>query len=534
MASRFIDNKEMKSKLFWLASGLTLASLSLPAWGLDDSLSEKGINARILQQQPYNLLGRKISIGQVEIGRPSKFGLDKTASKQKGLSLAGSFYRNQPANPDVNVDGHASMVASVMIGNDKRLRGIAPGAKLYSSAVGSLKKGGQAEECLASQHIARQNSGDVRAINFSFGESLERDSREDAKLDGNALLTQCIDWSARVHDVLYVVAGNQGSGGIPIPTDNYNGITTAYTAKRQGIFTKVDFANLSALPVGIGRSLIKQEINFGMRRGVSLLAPGNKIRVYDLDGKIIEVSGSSFAAPHITASVALLQEAGDHFLYQSKPLWTQDYRRHEVMKAILLNSADKIKDKGDGNLLGMTRTILTKNNRTWLESDAYFETKIPLDIEMGTGHFNVYRAYQQLSAGKWDYQEEVPNMGWNYATIPANSYQDYILKNPLKAGSFVAITLNWDRLVELNDVNNNQQYDLEDKFSDHGLNNLDIYLISLDNSRNRCSSVSEVDSVEHIFCKIPQTGKYKIRVQFSQQVNQENQPYALVWHSVNN
>ncbi len=528
----------MLSKLFWLASTLTLVGLNLPAWtlSLDDSLSEKGINARILQKHPYNLLGRKISIGQVEIGRPGKFGLDKAASKQKDLSLTGSFYRNQPANPNAHVDGHATMVASVMISNDKRLRGIAPAAKLYSSAVGSLKQGGQPEECLTTQHIALQNSGDVRAINFSFGESLERDAREDAKLDGQALLTKCIDWSARVHDVLYVVAGNQGKGGIPIPTDNYNGITIAYTAKRQGIFKKVDFANLSALPIGIGRSLIKQEINFGARRGVSLLAPGNKIKVYDLDGKITEASGTSFAAPHVTASVALLQEAGDRFLYQHKPLWTKDYRRHEVMKAILLNSADKIKDKGDGNLLGMTRTVLTKNNRTWLESDAYFDPKIPLDIQMGTGHFNVYRAYKQLRAGQWNYRWEVPNLGWNYDTIAANSYQDYVLQKPLKAGSFVSITLAWARLVELKDFNHNQQYDLGEKFSDRGLNNLNIYLISLDNhnSRNSCSSISEVDSVEHIFCKIPQTGKYKIRVHFAQQVNEARQSYALAWHSVKN
>jgi hypothetical protein len=64
------------------------------------------------------------------------------------------------------------------------------------------------------------------------------------------VLTQCIDWSARVHDVLYVIAGKPSDGGIH-PTDNYNGITTAYTAQRQGVFSKVDFANLSAAPVGL-------------------------------------------------------------------------------------------------------------------------------------------------------------------------------------------------------------------------------------------------------------------------------------------
>jgi subtilisin family serine protease len=524
----------MNKKIFWLALSSSFFSVIIAAWCLNESISENGINAQILHQSPYNLLGRKIGIGQVEIGRPGKFGLDKTANKQKGVNLAGSFFRNQRAIPNQNVDSHATMVASLMISNDKKLPGIAPQARLYSSAVGSFKKGGQPEECLASQHIALQNGDDVRAINFSFGESLEQDSRKEPKLDGDALLTQCIDWSARVHDVVYVIAGNQGKGGIPIPTDNYNGITTAYTDKRQGVYKKVDFANLSALPLGIGRSLIKREINVGPRRAVSLLAPGSNIRAYDLDGKIQKISGTSFAAPHITASVALLQEAGDRFLYQKRPNWTKDHRRHEVMKAILLNSADKIKDQGDGNLLGMSRTVLSKNNQTWLESDAYSDPKIPLDMQMGTGHLNVYRAYQQLNAGQWSYQQEVPNLGWNYDNIKVNSEQNYVLAKPLKEGSFVSITLAWNRLVELEDTNNNNLYDIGEKFSSKGLNNLDLYLVSLDtNKSEKCVSYSEVDSVEHIFCQVPKAGKYQIKVQFTQQINLENQPYALAWHTIN-
>ena len=503
-----------------------------PAVALDDSVGKNGVNAKRLHQHPHNLLGRKIGIGQVEVGRPIKFGKDKAANTLRVISPRAVFYRDESPKPDKNADDHASMVAEVMIAKDKRLSGIAPEATLFASAIGSLSNGGQPHECLASQHVAQQNSGDIRAINFSFGESLDRDERDDAQLNGKALLTSCIDWSARQHDVLYVVAGNQGRGGIPIPTDNFNGITTAYTMKREGQFSKVDFANLSALPIGIGRSFIRKEINSGERRAVSLLAPGGQISVYNQKGEIEKVSGTSFAAPHITGAVALLQEYGDRQLRSKVPNWSLDSRRHEVMKAVLLNSADKIADLGDGMLLGMERTIRGEKNHTWLDADAYVNPRIPLDIQMGTGQLNVWRAYEQFSAGEAQTEQKVTSLGWDYGTVAANEYQEYELEQPLEAGSHAAITLAWDRLVTLNDFNRNGQYDLGETFRDRGLNNLDVYLLPVgedSNMRNVCSSSSFEDSIEHIFCPIPITGRYKIRVYHRHQFNEPVQAYGLAW-----
>ncbi len=533
----------MVKKLAWMFGGLSALLLITPVLALETtSVGEAGIDAVRLHGHPYNLIGRKIGIGQVEIGRPGQFGLDKAVSGNRAIALAGVFLRNSKALANTNVDPHAQNVASLMISSNKALRGVAPGARLYSAAVGSLKTGGQPEECLSAQHVALQNGGDVRAINFSFGETLARDQRANALLDGNALLTQCIDWSARVHDVLYVIAGNQGSGGIPIPTDNFNGVNVAFTTRRQGIFTKVDVSNLSDAIGRVGSRLNGREVNLGTRRAISLVAPGNNIFLLKPSGRATRVTGTSFAAPHVTATVALLQEFGDRQLRRAakmpapQPLpWSLDSRRHEVMKAVMLNSSDKFQDVGDGLRLGMSRTIIDKQNQDWLASDAYRDPKIPLHAQMGSGALNAFRAYQQFHAGQWNPSAAVPAVGWDYRRVNTSSFQDYVLKQPLQQGSFVAITLAWNRLVELEDTNKNQQYDVGERFRDRGLNNLDLYLVSAESKAPAsiaCSSISEVDSVEHIFCPVANTGKYKIRVQFRQKVNHATQPYALAWWTV--
>ena len=149
----------MRKKLAWLACGLAASVFTAPVQALDESVGETGINARRLHESPYNLLGRKIAIGQVEIGRPGKFGLDKAFSENPLFAVAGVFEGDRPAKANVNVDAHAAMVAMVMIGQDKKFRGVAPEARLYSSAVGSLQKNGQPEECHASQYIAQRNGG---------------------------------------------------------------------------------------------------------------------------------------------------------------------------------------------------------------------------------------------------------------------------------------------------------------------------------------------------------------------------------------
>ncbi|MFQ4135690.1 S8 family serine peptidase [Nodosilinea sp. PGN35] len=526
-------------QLLGLGGIVSLVPLALPVLALTESVGSQGIDARRLHDAPYSLTGDKIAIGQVEIGRPSQFGLDKVASETLPVVVRRVLVLDGWARADEYVDGHAANVASVMISQDKLRTGVAPEALLYSGAVGRLSdRSAQPEECLAAQSVALQNGGDVRAINFSFGEPLGRDPRPNPVLDGNALLTQCIDWSSRTHGALYVIAGNQGSGGIPIPTDNFNGLNIAYSRQVNGEFNKIDFSNLGSEPTVQSRRATAPETNVGPRRSITLVAPGSDIELIDPDGQVRRSSGTSFASPHVVGTIALMQQFVDRQFRSGAANWPLTGRHPMVMKAVLLNSADKIKDNGDGLRLGMSRTLVDDANRSWLESDAYRDPKIPLHSDLGTGHLNAYRAYQQLAPGATGPDQAIPAIGWNFAELEAQpaTVHDYEFAEALQAGSFLSATLAWERVVDLVDANRNGLYDLGEGFNDQGLNNLDVYLMPADEddiANSLWSSVSEVDSVEHIFYQIPETGRYKLRVIYQQRAHSEpTQPYALAWWSV--
>jgi hypothetical protein len=124
-------------------------------------------------------------------------------------------------------------------------------------------------------------------------------------------------------------------------------------------------------------------------------------------------------------------------------------------------------------------------------------------------------------------------IGWDTNIVEADKYQEYVFSDPLVADSFISATLTWDRQVKLNDKNGNGLFDIGEGFTDQGFNKIELYLMrsrDTDISQNIWSSVSQIDNLQHIFIKIPATGKYKLRVVFkSPQTNNLNQRYGLAW-----
>jgi len=249
------------------------------------------------------------------------------------------------------------------------------------------------------------------------------------------------------------------------------------------------------------------------------------------DESISFVNGSSFAAPTVVGTTALLQQYGQQQrnLPTPNPRFDSDSERHQVMKAVILNSADKI-----SGVHGSARTVWDGSDHDWLESTAYSSPTVVLDPEMGAGHLNARRAVEQLTPGEYD-PGPIPKIGWDYHSIGGGgSSNEYVFES--EVGGYIAVTLAWDRQTDHTESCGIGTFCEGDQFFtgtlDDTANNLDLRILpanSNDLADAVAASISDDDTLEHIFFDIP-SGMYKIVVTNSNLSGKgEADNYALAW-----
>jgi hypothetical protein len=428
---------------------ILLVVMAKPIFADDITIGPNGIDSKAT-----GLDGSGIEIGQIEGGRSGKpnYGVppEPSASNTDPRQV---YFRTSVANADESEDEHATIVAGVMIGDGAVgggvHEGVAPEAYLHSAAVG-LYSGEQLSAAvdvffgLTADRLARISGPDhidqnhirrMRAINMSAYRPLTGLPGDNN--DGNSHMTLFIDWSARRHDVLYVVAwGNDESDATRSPVDNFNGMTVAASQQVDPDNNDDEYRKFGSINATLG-----QPADFP-RTAIALLAPGQPVRALGHGDLGMIVSGSSLAAPHVTATAALLQQyAKPRVNAGTDPRWGENSQKHEVMKAVMMNSADKL-----AGVHGSTRDVLDVTSNNWLQSAAFTDDTVPLDPWMGTGHLNARRSLQQYQSGEYD-PGVVPSIGWDYHNAPPQTLIEYSFGSQMGPG-YIAATLAWDRRVD--------------------------------------------------------------------------------------
>jgi hypothetical protein len=260
-----------------------------------------------------------------------------------------------------------------------------------------------------------------------------------------------------------------------------------------------------------------------------LIAPAESISVVGWNNIIDpNFGGTSSAAPHVTGAAALLHQYAKPRVDTGFPGWTTNAQRHEVIKAVLMTSADKL-----AGVNGSSRDVLNRNGATFggelMENSLFY----PLDRDIGAGHLNAKRALDLYKSGEQD-PGIVPKLGWDYHTIGGvGSTVEYIFNSP--GSGFVAATLTWDRRVELTDPDNT--YSPGDDFFNRPwyqeVSQLDLYLIdkneteiTLANSEH--ASLCNSCNFEHIFFNVG-AGEYKLVVKHGLGGSGASTDFGIAW-----
>lgn len=363
--------------------------------------------------------------------------------------------------------------------------------------------------------------------------------------------TKTIDALARANPntTFVVAAGNFPNPPTPAnsvtgPASGYNVIAVGATQTTNTVFDFNTVADFSTR----GPQDYYDPVNglvAGVRAPVDIVAPGTTLAaayyggqtggngatlpnpepaIPDTDLYNVGLAGTSFAAPIVSGGVALLDstskliEAGYTFNDISVPSFAPTSRDARVIKAVLMNSADKLPGWDNGQHFdGSAGHVITTQSLDWSQ---------------GAGQINLTRAFFHYidPNGTHDVPGNgggnVAQNGFDLGALTLLGKNDYVLDGILDMGVTLDATLTWfrDRSVD----------DLNQIGTDSGQANFDLQIWSADFTMLLASSESLYNTSEHLHFLLPADGAYGIRVLYAGQLfgTPLLESYGLAWNVV--
>jgi hypothetical protein len=454
------------------------------------------------------------------------------------------------------VDRHATWVGMVMGGRPGDVnpgeyqRGMAPNAQLASGAIAtSWPNNGAFTTSFYLNFNSISTFGPYRAA-FITGVPAGAGSRPadvvnsswiggsgSIELAGTDNLSGTLDAliDANPRTLLTWAAGNtvptgEGPNRVPTAASAYNNMTVAALGPDGGAF------DLPSYFTNGGPNDYYDPVNGTVgaaRQVIDIAAPGENFSAAYYGGQTggnppgstdpaggpnyysRNINGTSFAAPTVAGGAALLYDAA-YSLLGAAP----DARDSRVMKAVLMNSADKTQGWDNGQTPSGLGGVLTTRG---------------LDDRVGAGRMDLNRAYDQLLSGTTDVvgtsqgsMGNVNSLGWDFGQAGQGVTNDYLITAPLKTGQVFTATLTWfrDRLLSGTTSFTDASYDNLDLELWNTLSGAPLNLISASNSR--------YNNTEHFSFAIPATGQYMLRVRWTEEMfdfvgDLNIEQYGLAW-----
>jgi hypothetical protein len=457
------------------------------------------------------------------------------------------------------VDRHATWIGMVIAGRPgganpgDHQRGMAPGAQLVSGAIATGWTGTRYSGNFQPNFDSIQTIGPYRAA-FITGAPIAGGSRTADVINssynghddfaGTNTLAGTLDAliNENPRTLLTLAVGNTVSPGgagpnrVLFPASGYNNLSVAALTSNGGLY------NLPSNFTNGGPNDYFDPVSgtvAAVRQVVDIAAPGERFATAYYGGETggngpsvggdandpaggpdwytRSVSGTSFSTPTVAGGAALLYDAA-----YARLSATPDARDSRVVKAVLMNSADKTLDWDNGQALhpnGNGGVLTTRG----------------VDDRVGAGRMNLGRAFGQYLSGTTDLMGTshgslgtVNPIGWDFGEVAQGTTNDYLINGTLQAGSPFTATLTWFR--DRSTVG-------ETQFSDNSFDDLDLELWSTSAGAPVSlvsQSSSRYNNTEHFTFNIPATGEYVLRVRWTDEVfdvvsdvNAEH--YGLAW-----